>query len=225
MALLIFQVELWAFEIWDISSLFSGHLFFVQLKKKERKTLKVSLWSSTKKSLFCCRQEKNGHRISSLKPLKSSHLILSSNKMSQAYLLYLLPIYALLHSFWSVVPLKCKKKWKIRSFKITSISLKVWNSNEFWRWKWKFAKGIIWRILDYQKNLGYLKYIRLEARAAWARAYFIKGGKKWRNVTRENCNFKLCKRLEMLKICLHYCYFPKAGHFFVQKMLPLDKIF
>ena len=115
MALLIFQVELWAFEIWDISSLFSGHLFFVQLKKKERKTLKVSLWSSTKKSLFCCRQEKNGHRISSLKPLKSSHLILSSNKMSQAYLLYLLPIYALLHSFWGCSlesQKKGEKKWR-----------------------------------------------------------------------------------------------------------------
>ena len=160
MALLIFQVELWAFEIWDISSLFSGHLFFVQLKKKERKTLKVSLWSSTKKSLFCCRQEKNGHRISSLKPLKSSHLILSSNKMSQAYLLYLLPIYALLHSFWSVVPLKCKKKnWKIRSFKITSISLKKFEiqmnfEDENGNWK---LEGIIWRILNYQKNVGYLK--------------------------------------------------------------------
>ena len=113
--------------LWNLGYFFTFFRspIFCAIKKKERKTLKVSLWSSTKKSLFCCRQEKNGHRISSLKPLKSSHLILSSNKMSQAYLLYLLPIYALLHSFWSVVPLKCKKKnWKIRSFKITSISLK-----------------------------------------------------------------------------------------------------
>ena len=112
--------------LWNLGYFFTFFRspIFCAIKKKERKTLKVSLWSSTKKSLFCCRQEKNGHRISSLKPLKSSHLILSSNKMSQAYLLYLLPIYALLHSFWSVVPLKCKKNWKIRSFKITSISLK-----------------------------------------------------------------------------------------------------
>ena len=67
--------------------------------------------------------------------------------------------------------------------------------------------------------------VRLEARAAWARAYFIKGGKKWRNVTRENCNFKLCKRLEMLKICLHYCYFPKAGHFLYKRCFLWTKYF
>ena len=71
----------------------------------------------------------------------------------------------------------------------------------------EIRKRYNWRILNYQKKSRILK----------ARAYFIKGGKKWRNVTRENCNFKLCKRLEMLKICLHYCYFPKAGHFFLYK--------
>ena len=107
MALLIFQVELWAFEIWDISSLFSGHLFFVQLKKKKERLWKCRFEVLLKRVCFVVDRRKMGIGFQAWSHWKDT----LSNKMSQAYL-HLHPIYVLLHSFWCC-SLEQEKEWWI----------------------------------------------------------------------------------------------------------------